>query len=210
MDDMSPNTTEITEPLLAAPADIEALRAAVVTGKAALQETEMAIATAELRQAEELHVPLAAQLKEAQLAFDTLDKQTDSQRHLYFRAATRKSGSVLATDTERRNRPRPDWDSGRPDRADAQSEWTARMTAHLAEERAADADHGIVYAELSRLQGLRRAAVKELERVSWEESYARDAVTECQEKLKKSQPKGAVRNAYAPVPDSLIVVVGNY
>ncbi len=170
------------------------------------------IAEEELRQAEQKHAPLLEQCRMLQEKFDALDSQVEAQRHVYFKAIDRRNGAASALDAERRNPPVPGWDSGRAHRVDAQAEWQARIAACVAEQRAADEAVAPIFAELNRLQSERRIAGQELERVSWEESYARQAVEEFRKKLDKLKPKSAALPSWYenPVPDSGTITVGRY
>jgi chromosome segregation ATPase len=213
MDDLSTITTETTEPLLAAPAvDLEQARTEVARTKAALVVQEQAIAAGELAEAEQKHVPLLEQCRTLQEKFDALNSQVDAQRHVYFKAIDRRNGANAALDMERRNRPNPDWQGGRAYRVSANTEWEARIAACVAEQRAADAAFAPVSAEMIRLQGERRAASKELETASWEADSARQSVLGFRKKLEKMKPRSAAIPPWQeqPVPENLIVVVGNY
>ena len=212
MDDLSTITTETTEPLLAAPAvDLEQARTEVARTKAALVVQEQAIAAGELAEAEQKHAPLLEQCRTLQEKFDALDSQVEAQRHVYFKAIDRRNGANAALDMERRNRPNPDWQGGRAYRVSANTEWEARIAACVAEQRAADAAFSPVSAEMIRLQGERRAASKELERVSWEEDAARQSVLGFRKKLKALQPPSGISPSYyAAPPENLIVQVGTY
>ena len=213
MDDLSTITTETTEPLLAAPAvDLEQARTEVARTKAALVVQEQAIAAGELAEAEQKHAPLLEQCRTLQEKFDALNSQVDAQRHVYFKAIDRRNGANAALDMERRNRPNPDWQGGRAYRVSANTEWEARIAACVAEQRAADAAFAPVSAEMIRLQGERRAASKELETASWEADSARQSVLGFRKKLEKMKPRSAAIPPWQdqPVPENLIVVVGNY
>jgi chromosome segregation ATPase len=213
MDDLSTITTETTEPLLAAPAvDLEQARTEVARTKAALVVQEQAIAAGELAEAEQKHAPLLEQCRTLQEKFDALNSQVDAQRHVYFKAIDRRNGANAALDMERRNRPNPDWQGGRAYRVSANTEWEARIAACVAEQRAADAAFAPVSAEMIRLQGERRAASKELETASWEADGARQSVLGFRKKLEKMKPRSAAIPPWQdqPVPENLIVVVGNY
>jgi chromosome segregation ATPase len=213
MDDLSTITTETTEPLLAAPAvDLEQARTEVARTKAALVVQEQAIAAGELAEAEQKHAPLLEQCRTLQEKFDALDSQVEAQRHVYFKAIDRRNGANAALDMERRNRPNPDWQGGRAYRVSANTEWEARIAACVAEQRAADAAFAPVSAEMIRLQGERRAASKELETASWEADSARQSVLGFRKKLEKMKPRSAAIPPWQeqPVPENLIVVVGNY
>jgi chromosome segregation ATPase len=213
MDDLSTITTETTEPLLAAPAvDLEQARAEVARTKAALVVQEQAIAAGELAEAEQKHAPLLEQCRTLQEKFDALNSQVEAQRHVYFKAIDRRNGANAALDMERRNRPNPDWQGGRAYRVSANTEWEARIAACVAEQRAADAAFAPVSAEMIRLQGERRAASKELETASWEADSARQSVLGFRKKLEKMKPRSAAIPPWQeqPVPENLIVVVGNY
>jgi chromosome segregation ATPase len=213
MDDLSTIITETTEPLLAAPAvDLEQARTEVARTKAALVVQEQAIAAGELAEAEQKHAPLLEQCRTLQEKFDALNSQVDAQRHVYFKAIDRRNGANAALDMERRNRPNPDWQGGRAYRVSANTEWEARIAACVAEQRAADAAFAPVSAEMIRLQGERRAASKELETASWEADSARQSVLGFRKKLEKMKPRSAAIPPWQeqPVPENLIVVVGNY
>jgi chromosome segregation ATPase len=213
MDDLSTIITETTEPLLAAPAvDLEQARTEVARTKAALVVQEQAIAAGELAEAEQKHAPLLEQCRTLQEKFDALNSQVDAQRHVYFKAIDRRNGANAALDMERRNRPNPDWQGGRAYRVSANTEWEARIAACVAEQRAADAAFAPVSAEMIRLQGERRAASKELETASWEADGARQSVLGFRKKLEKMKPRSAAIPPWQdqPVPENLIVVVGNY
>jgi len=213
MDDLSTIITETTEPLLAAPAvDLEQARTEVARTKAALVVQEQAIAAGELAEAEQKHAPLLEQCRTLQEKFDALDSQVEAQRHVYFKAIDRRNGANAALDMERRNRPNPDWQGGRAYRVSANTEWEARIAACVAEQRAADAAFAPVSAEMIRLQGERRAASKELETASWEADSARQSVLGFRKKLEKMKPRSAAIPPWQeqPVPENLIVVVGNY
>jgi chromosome segregation ATPase len=213
MDDLSTITTETTEPLLAAPAvDLEQARTEVARTKAALVVQEQAIAAGELAEAEQKHAPLLEQCRTLQEKFDALNSQVEAQRHVYFKAIDRRNGANAALDMERRNRPNPDWQGGRAYRVSANTEWEARIAACVAEQRAADAAFAPVSAEMIRLQGERRAASKELETASWEADSARQSVLGFRKKLEKMKPRSAAIPPWQeqPVPENLIVVVGNY
>jgi chromosome segregation ATPase len=213
MDDLSTITTETTEPLLAAPAvDLEQARTEVARTKAALVVQEQAIAAGELAEAEQKHAPLLEQCRTLQEKFDALNSQVDAQRHVYYKAIDRRNGANAALDMERRNRPNPDWQGGRAYRVSANTEWEARIAACVAEQRAADAAFAPVSAEMIRLQGERRAASKELETASWEADGARQSVLGFRKKLEKMKPRSAAIPPWQdqPVPENLIVVVGNY
>lgn len=208
MDDL-----ETTETLLAAPAvDLEQARTEVARTKAALTEQERAIAAGELAEAEQKHAPLLEQCRTLQEKFDALNSQVDAQRHVYYKAIDRRNGANAALDMERRNRPNPDWQGGRAYRVSANTEWEARIAACVAEQRAADAAFAPVSAEMIRLQGERRAASKELETASWEADGARQSVLGFRKKLEKMKPRSAAIPPWQeqPVPENLIVVVGNY
>jgi chromosome segregation ATPase len=213
MDDLETNTTEATEPLQAAPVmDLEQARTEVALAKAALTEQERAIAAGELAEAEQKHAPLLEQCRTLQEKFDALNSQVEAQRHVYFKAIDRRNGANTALDMERRNRPNPDWQGGRAYRVSANTEWEARIAACVAEQRAADAAFAPVSAEMIRLQGERRAASKELETASWEADGARQSVLGFRKKLEKMKPRSAAIPPWQdqPVPENLIVVVGNY
>jgi chromosome segregation ATPase len=213
MDDLSTIITETTEPLLAAPAvDLEQARTEVARTKAALVVQEQAIAAGELAEAEQKHAPLLEQCRTLQEKFDALNSQVGAQRHVYFKAIDRRNGANAALDMERRNRPNPDWQGGRAYRVSANTEWEARIAACVAEQRAADAAFAPVSAEMIRLQGERRAASKELETASWEADSARQSVLGFRKKLEKMKPRSAAIPPWQeqPVPENLIVVVGNY
>ena len=213
MDDLSTIITETTEPLLAAPAvDLEQARTEVARTKAALVVQEQAIAAGELAEAEQKHAPLLEQCRTLQEKFDALNSQVEAQRHVYFKAIDRRNGANAALDMERRNRPNPDWQGGRAYRVSANTEWEARIAACVAEQRAADAAFAPVSAEMIRLQGERRAASKELETASWEADGARQSVLGFRKKLEKMKPRSAAIPPWQdqPVPENLIVVVGNY
>jgi chromosome segregation ATPase len=213
MDDLSTIITETTEPLLAAPAvDLEQARTEVARTKAALVVQEQAIAAGELAEAEQKHAPLLEQCRTLQEKFDALNSQVEAQRHVYFKAIDRRNGANAALDMERRNRPNPDWQGGRAYRVSANTEWEARIAACVAEQRAADAAFAPVSAEMIRLQGERRAASKELETASWEADSARQSVLGFRKKLEKMKPRSAAIPPWQeqPVPENLIVVVGNY
>jgi chromosome segregation ATPase len=173
---------------------------------------EQAIAAGELAEAEQKHAPLLEQCRTLQEKFDALNSQVEAQRHVYFKAIDRRNGANAALDMERRNRPNPDWQGGRAYRVSANTEWEARIAACVAEQRAADAAFAPVSAEMIRLQGERRAASKELETASWEADSARQSVLGFRKKLEKMKPRSAAIPPWQeqPVPENLIVVVGNY
>ncbi|HUV69766.1 MAG TPA: hypothetical protein VMW15_08915 [Terracidiphilus sp.] len=198
----------ITEPAQTAPVDLNAVRANVATLRAQIEEQERVIAAEELRQAEERHAPLLEQCRTLQERFDTLDKQVEAQTHVLYQAVTRRNGAAQALDTERRNPPIPRWDGGRPDRADAQGDWQARITKCLKEQKTADAAVAPVQAELTRLQGEKRIASERLVNLSWEESYCRDTIAGWKQKLKKLVPASGVDNWYErEIPDSGVITV---
>jgi chromosome segregation ATPase len=184
--------TDTTAQTTVASFDLEAARTAVASAKATLAEQERAIAAGELAEAEQRHAPLLEQCRTLQERFDAVNSQVEAQRHVYFQALTRKYGAQQAIDTERRNRPVPDWDGGRAYRAQTNTEWEERIRACVEEQKAADEAFGPVYAELSRLQGERRAVSKELETASWQEGDAKTLVAGLKKRLAKLTPAGSI------------------
>jgi chromosome segregation ATPase len=183
---MTQSTTETTP--TTSPIDLAEARAKIAAAKAEIAAAELTIATAELAAAEQAHATLSAECVEAQERFDIINKRCEDQHHVFLRVKTNRDGAKANLDTTQRNKPEAQWDSGgyRPKELRA---WRSRIEELDAECKTTEATHTTAFAELSRLQGLRRQAAEALQSVSWKEGAERVALDSLKRKLSAMQPR---------------------
>ena len=176
---------------VAAPFDLAQARANVAALRAEVEAQEIAIAGAELAQAEAAHGELYAKCVEAQDAFDTINREVETQTHLAYQSSTRRAGAAQQLDMHQRNTPEKQQQNlGTVQRYGDKSiaEWQAGLEHFLEEQREAEKEHGEVFAVLLNMQGQRRQAAKTLETLSWEEGHARDRVAVLRRKRDAMNP----------------------